>query len=116
MRIERLGNFVTDLLLLPDTPALLSAGALERSGFISIWAHGYMHCLVEDKSDAIIVFDVSQNLPMIRKGGIFELVKDRPTLEKLSGVIIVKGDVMVKRAVKGEEQPGRELYKELEKD
>ena len=53
---------------------------------------------------------------MIRKGGIFELVKDRSTLEKLSGVTIVNGDVMVKRAVKGEEQPGRELYKILEKD
>ena len=75
MRIERPGNLVTDLLLLPDTPALLSAGALERSGFTSIWAHGYMPCLVEDKSDAIIVFDVSQNLPMIRKVGIFELVR-----------------------------------------
>ena len=33
MRIERLGNLVTDLMLLPDTPALLSAGTLERSGF-----------------------------------------------------------------------------------
>ena len=68
MRMERLGNLVTDLMLLPDTPALLSAGALERSGFTSIWAHGYMPCLVESKSDAIIVSDVSQNLPMIKRG------------------------------------------------
>ena len=45
MRIERLGNLVTDLMLLPDAPALLSSGALERSGFTSIWAHGYMPCL-----------------------------------------------------------------------
>ena len=37
-------------------------------------------------------------------------------MEKLSGVSMVNGDIMVKTATLGKEQPGRELYKELEKD
>ena len=37
-------------------------------------------------------------------------------MERLSGVSMVNGDIMVKRATLGKEQPGRELYKELEKD
>jgi len=40
MQIDRLGGMLADVLLLPDSPALLSAGALEEHGFSSHWAHG----------------------------------------------------------------------------
>ena len=39
MQIDRLGGMLADVLLLPDSPALLSAGALEEQGFSS---YGHM--------------------------------------------------------------------------
>ena len=33
MRMHRLGNLLAEVLLLPNTPGLLSAGMLEKSGF-----------------------------------------------------------------------------------
>ncbi len=51
MRIERPGNMVSSLLLLPDTPALFSAGVMERNVFTSIGAHGKLPCLVESDTN-----------------------------------------------------------------
>ena len=39
-RIDRLGDLLSEVLVLPNSQALLSAGMLEKSGFSSIWAHG----------------------------------------------------------------------------
>ena len=61
MQINRLGGMLADVLLLPDSPALLSAGALEEQGFSSYWSHGYLPCLIENDTQNIIVFDVCGN-------------------------------------------------------
>lgn len=75
---------ITDLVVLPNTPSLLSAGLIERAGYSS----SYLPCLVESNTGKVVVFDVCNNIPMILKGGVFETVRDQDTLRSLSGVKI----------------------------
>jgi hypothetical protein len=86
--------------LLPNTPALLSAGTLEKSGYTSIWAHGHLPCLVENLTGKLIVFDVCQNLPMLIQDGVFALVQDQAFLRETK---------IQKKGALGAEQL-RELY------
>lgn len=81
IRMDRLGNLLAEVLLLPNTPGLLSAGMLEQSGFSSVWAHGYLPCLVENKTGNLIVFDICANLPMVIKRGVFDVIRSRSYVE-----------------------------------
>lgn len=37
IRIDRLGDLLAEVLVLPNSPGLLSAGTLEKSGLSSVW-------------------------------------------------------------------------------
>ena len=112
-RIDRLGDLLSEVLVLPNSPALLSAGMLEKSGFSSIWAHGYMPCLVENKTGKLIVFDVCANLPMVMKGGVFDLIRDQSSLKKLCGVTVENGKMIAPCIQSYEDKVGQIYYGEV---
>ena len=84
-------------MILPNTPSLISAGRVEKSGFTYVWAHGYMPCLINNDSGDLIVFDVSSNLPVILKGCIFDTINDPIVLSALSGVVVTDDYIHVAR-------------------
>ena len=50
---------------------------------------------------------------MIKKDGVFDLVRHQYTLRKLSGVDIIDGNITVNRIKLGEVQPGRVLSEQV---
>ena len=101
---------------MPNSPALLSAGMLEKSGFSSIWAHGYLPCLVENKIGKLIVFDICANLPLAIKGGVFDLIRDQSSLRKLRGVTVENGEIGAPCIQSYEDKVGRIYYGEVKRN
>ena len=113
IRIDRLGDLLAEVLVLPNSPGLLSAGMLEKSGFSSVWAHGYLPCLVENKTGNLIVCDICANLPMVIKGGVSDMIRDQPTLQKLCGVTVEDGEISVPCLQSYEDKEGQIYYGEV---
>lgn len=65
IKIERLDGQLEDILVLPNTPGLLSVGKLQSKGFSFHWTHGFLPCLVSQNTKTLVVFDVCGGLPMV---------------------------------------------------
>lgn len=57
-----------------------------------------------------IVFDVSSNLPIIMKGGIFDTIRDPAVLSALSGVLVTDDYIHISRVRSHQAKPGQSLY------
>ena len=90
VEISRLEGLMSEILILPDTPELMSAGKLQGDGFSFFWAHGYLPCLISNKTHAIIAMDVCGGLPMIIQNGVFDKVQNTETILELCGVKMMK--------------------------
>ena len=110
--IDRLGGLLTEVMLLPNSPSLISAGRIGKSGYTYVWAHGYLPCLINNDTGAQIVFDVSSNLPIIMKGGIFDTISDPALLSALSGVLITEDYIHISRVRSHQAKPGQAIYAE----
>ena len=111
-----LGNMLTETLLLPNTPGLLSPGVLEKSGFSSLWAHGYLPCLIENDIGKLIVFDICANLPMIVKGRVFDIIRQQATLKRLCGVEVINNKITVPCLQRCEDKGGIDLLRRNSRD
>ena len=58
MEVQRLNGLLQDVMILPDSPALMSAGSLQNEGFSFHWSYGFLPCLVSNGDHKIIAFDV----------------------------------------------------------
>ena len=99
-------------MILPNTPSLISAGRVEKSGFTYVWAHGYLPCLINNDSGKLSVCDVSSNLPVIMKGGIFDTINDPTVLSALSGVIVIDDYIHISRVRSHQAKPGQSIYED----
>ncbi len=96
-QMKAFGNQVVDIILMPDTPALLSMGECEAQGYTSIWAHGYMPCVCCNKTGAVTPLDLISNVPYLMRGGIGEIANDTATIEQLTGVVVHDGHFHLQR-------------------
>ena len=102
IEIEKLGGMLAEVVVLPDTPSLLSAGMIEKTGSTSVWAHGCMPCLVDNSTGQIIVLDVKVNHAML-----FDLVNDPQTLQRLSRVLVTEDFIRIPRLRIGDVKEGQ---------
>lgn len=113
VKIDRLDNLMEETLVLPNTPGLMSAGKLQSKGFSFYWTHGFLPWLVSQDTNTLVVLDVCGNLPMVIQGGVFDLIRDLPTLLELCGAKITSenGKHQVQFELLGEDEPLRGLIK-----
>ena len=116
--IELLDGIIEDVLVLPDTPSLMSAGKLNDAGFSFYWTHGYLPCLLSTTTNKLLVMDVFGGLPMILEGGVFEKIRDIDTLSRLSGAkwIQIDGEDRISFPTKNRinRNEGMNLYQEIQ--
>ena len=65
MRMSKLGGMLAEVMVLPDTLSLISAGPMENAGYTYIWAHGFLPCLFNNDSGHMEVFDLISHLPIM---------------------------------------------------
>ena len=80
-----------------DTPAVLSVGLrCNHHGYSFFWLRGRTPAFVTPDG-TIIPLDVSNDCPYVRKGGLWESVRDRSRIERLTGVSVKDGYITLKQ-------------------
>ena len=92
IKFDRLDGILEDVLVLPETPSLMSAGKLQSRGLSFYWNHGFLPCSLSRDTNTLVVFDVCGGLPMIVQGGIYDVIRDPATLLELRGAKIIHGN------------------------